>query len=425
MKKISLFFALMCASVAAMAAPVASGELYSTYQKQGDRFYKGDGEADLAADYFDWNVNYYIVACGDSMWLRVTTTEERNLNTGWQTQLRVWNASGTYDTQRCEIQVDEVGDTKNRYTASGKPILAKTAPDLNIHVFLNWENYCTTQTFGFNRASINNPISDSKAPVINPAEVTMAEVGDNLVFTFGAVTADDEYFYYVGDKDHNVGGISLTNKVTIPKPTVNDGVTYTFRCYAVDYNGNKSASKAFTLTMPFDPSVNLALNKPCEAGAVQNDNIAGRAVDGDATTFWTCFGQGEASNAWWIVDLGSVYTITKINLTFNDLWGNAYSIYASSNKSKWTAVAENVAAASQDSKSHEGLSVKARYFKVTSPNIAFGIKEFEAYGSGIIPTGIETVNDEHLTNGTKMLIDGQLVIIKNGVRYNAMGGIIR
>lgn len=423
MKKLSFLVALLCASVMGNAAPVSSGELFATYQKQGDRFYKGGSEADLTADYYDWDVNYYIVSCGDSMLLRVTTTEDRNLNQGWQTQLRVWNGAGTYDTQRCEIQTD-AGNEKNRYTAVGKHIVA-AVQDLKIHVFLDWESFCTTQTFEFNRASINNPIEDNVAPTINPEEVTMAEEEGKLVFTFGDVIADDEYFFYVADNEHHVGNVSLNNKVYITKPTVEDGTTYNFKCYAVDFNGNKSAYKEFALAMDFNPTIDLARNKHCTAGAVQNDNTADRAVNGNADNFWTCFGQGSDTDWWWCVDLGNAYDITQINIHFNDCWGT-YGIYSSKDNAVWTPVVENESSASNEAKSYSNLNFSGRYLKVVSAVSEIGIRAFEVFGTGVTQeTTTPIVDIYEPTKVRKMIENGQVIIIKNGVRYNVAGQVVR
>lgn len=419
MKKATSLFVLLCASVMGFAAPIASGELFATYQKQGDRFYKGGNEADLTADYYDWNVNYYIVSCGDSMLLRVTTTEDRNLNQGWQTQLRVWNGAGTYDTQRCEIQTD-AGNEKNRYTATGKNILA-TIQDLKVHVFLDWEGYCTTQTFEFNRASINNPIKDSAAPTIIPEEVTMAEEGDKLVFTFGEVAADEEFFFYVADNEHHIGGVSLTNRVYVTKPTVEDGTIYKFKCYAVDFNGNKSAYKEFTLEMNFDSATDLARNKHCTTGAVQDDNTADRAVNGNADNFWTCFGQGTKDDWWWCVDLGNVYNITQINIHFNDCWGT-YGIYTSNDNAVWNPVVENEPSASNETKNYSGLNFSGRYLKVISAVSQIGIREFEVFGTGVTEdTTTAVVNIAEPEKVMKHIENGMLIIEKNGVRYNVLG----
>ena len=380
-----LFFlaisSLMALNVWGDATP--SDELFATYQKHGDRFYKTSGaEATLSEDYYDWNVNYYIVACGDSMLLRATTTEERGFDmaAAWQTQLRVWTEG--FIGAKPEVQTD-LGDKNEKYSSKGYPISALSGDDLLVHFFLSWEGNCVTQTFDFNRASINNPIDDEEAPVINPSVIDTATVGDNLVFTFGEVTADDEYFYYVGDKDHNLGGISLSNKVYVPKPTLQDGTTYKFKCYAVDYNGNKSEYKEFSLTMPFNSSVDLARGKSCEASATQGANSADRAVNGNAENFWTSFDELEPEGGyWWKVDLGNAYDVTEIKINFNDCWGT-YSIYSSLDNANWTAVVENEPSATKQTKDYTSLNFAGRYLKVVSSVSQIGIKEFEVYASGL------------------------------------------
>ena len=418
MKKIFLFAAAMLAGLAVQAEPVVSGELFATFQKHGDTFYKGSGETNLEAEHFDWNINYYIVLCGDSMWLRATTTEDRTFNAGWQTQLRVWNASGTYDTQRSEVQTNEGGGTKNCFTSVGKDFVAKNADALKFHFFVDWEGNCTTQPYDFNRASVNNPIDDNVAPVIDPTKVTMEDVNGVLVFTFGEVTADDEYFFYVGDKDHNVGSVSLNNKVYITKPTVEDGTTYVFKCGAVDFNGNISETKEFTLEMPFDPAVDLALNKACKAGAVQNDNTADRAVNGNPDNFWTCFGQGEETDWWWSVDLGNAYKINQVTIHFNDAW-EAYSLLYSWDNETWKTVLENETAESNSTKDYNTLDFSARYLKVTSVGSHLGMAEQDQQ----TPTSV-VATDEHL-NVQKLIRNAELLILRDGEIYTVQGTLVR
>jgi len=366
---------------------VASNELFATYQKQGDTFYKGNTTIDAEPDGRDLDINYYIVSCGQTMLFRAKNPGEDIDFAGdaWATQLRVYNSSGI-GGEKLEIQACTVEDVHHHYTGDGcNNQFSVTTEDLQIHFFLNSNvegGYRRTETIPFNRASINNPTADNTAPIIDPNDVTMAEVDGKLVFSFGDVTADDEYFYYVADKDHNLGNISLTNTVSITKPTVQDGTTYKFKCYAVDYNGNKSAYKEFTLAMPFDPAVDLALNKKASAGAVQNDNTADRAVNGNADNFWTSFGQGTSADWWWKVDLGNAYDITRIKIHFNDCWGT-YSIYSSLDNSTWNAVKENEPSASNETKVYTSLNFAGRYLKVVSSASQIGIKEFEVYATGV------------------------------------------
>lgn len=364
---------------------VASNELFATYQKQGDTFYKGNTTIDAEPDGRDLDINYYIVSCGQTMLFRAKNPgEDINFGgAGWETQLRVYNDAGG---SQYEVQACTVVDTHHHYTGSGcQTQFTANTEDLQLHFFLSSNvdgGYRRTNTIDFNRASINNPIEDNTAPTIDPEEVTMVDADGTLTFTFGDATADDEFFYYVADKDHNIGNISLTNTVTITKPTVQDGTTYTFRCYAVDYNGNKSDYKEFTLAMPFDENLDLALNKHSTAGIYQDANTPDRAVNGNADNFWTSFGQGESSDWWWKVDLGNAYDITRIKIHFNDCWGT-YSIYSSLDNSNWTAVKENETSASNETKDYTSLNFAGRYLKVVSSASQIGIKEFEVYASGV------------------------------------------
>ncbi|MBR1878258.1 MAG: discoidin domain-containing protein [Paludibacteraceae bacterium] len=428
MKKISTLLIVLCASLMASAADaVPSGELFATYQKQGDTFYRGNTTIDEEnPDAKALGINYYIVSCGQTMLFRAVNPSE-DINFGgaaWEVQLRVYNSTGG---SQSEVQACSIVDQHHHFTGDGcQTHFSAVTEDLQIHFFLSSNiegGYRRTETIGFNRASINNPIEDAIAPTINPEEVMMTEEDGKLIFTFGDVTADDAYFYYVGDKDHSIGNISLTNTVTIDKPAVKDGTTYSFQCYAVDYNGNKSAGKAFTLEMPFDSAVDLAHNRPCTAGAVQNDNTADKAVNGNADNFWTSFGQGTAEDWWWKVDLTNAYDITDIIVHFNDCWG-AYGIYSSLDDAEWTAVVENETAESNSTKTYSSLQISGRYLKVVSSVSQIGIREFEVYGSGLadLHTAIDHVNGEGANSGwTKAIENGQVVIIRDGVRYTILG----
>lgn len=422
MKKLTLLTALIYASMFSFAAPVASGELFATYQKHGDIFYEGGNqEANVEATAHNWAIDYYIVSCGDSMLLRATTTEERNLNAGWQTQLRVW--TGAYNNGN-EIQTNAGGGTKNCYTSVCRKI-TPAAEDLKIHLFVDWSGYCVTQTFDFNRASINNPTTDNVAPVIDPAEVTMEEVDGVLVFTFGTVTADDEYFYYVGDKEHHVGSISLANKVYVLKPTVEDGTTYTFKCYAVDYNGNKSAYKEFTVSMPFDSNLDLAADKSCTAGYYNGGDVPGNAVNGK-NNHWGTYGISDYTQNWWQVDLNNAYKLSEIDVELE--FANTYKIEGSLDGSNWTEIIRTESAPSANVLvEYKDLTVSARYLKLTAlEEKMISIRHFKVYGTGLaeqISTDVEqAVNKPQVQ---RVLRDGQIYIIRDGEMYDVQGSRIR
>lgn len=427
MKKMYILAALMV-SMIANAAQVPSGELFATYQKQGDTFYRGNTTIDEEnPDAKDLDINYYIVSLGSTMLFRaVNPGEDINFDgAGWAVQLRVYNNEGGAGS---EVQACTVVDQHHHFTGEDcqTKINAKTE-DLQIHFFLSSNvdgGYRRTATIEYNRASINNPIDDAVAPVINAEEISMDEEDGDLVFTFGDVQADEPYFFYVADKDHNIGAISLSNKVVIAKPTVQDGTTYTFSCYAVDYNGNKSASRNFSLVMPFDPNVDLARDKTAKAGAVQNDNTPDKAVNGNPDNFWTCFGQGDESTSWWSVDLNNAYKINRIKIHFNDVW-EKFSILSSLDEQSWTPVLADQDAENNSTMDYS-VAITARYLKVQSAGVHLGIREFEVYGTGLDDsTSTEIISSDSRNNVQKILLNGQLYILRGDACYTLTGTELR
>lgn len=71
------------------------------------------------------------------------------------------------------------------------------------------------------------------------------------------------------------------------------------------------------------PSGNLALSQPCEAGYEPGNQaeISSKANDGDPNTQWVTYADQSSDVEWWIVDLGSKYSITAIDV----IWGDPYS----------------------------------------------------------------------------------------------------
>ena len=65
------------------------------------------------------------------------------------------------------------------------------------------------------------------------------------------------------------------------------------------------------------------------------------------------------------------------------------------------------------------------YFHLTSPSLAPSIKRARIVAPHNTPTDIELVGTESSLNTQKVLRDAQLIIIKNGVQYNAQGQIIK
>lgn len=368
------------------ATPIASGELFGTYQEHDALLYKNDDMTDPQ----QIGVDFYIATCGQKVMLRAISTGETTFGgAGWETQLRRVNADGA---SQQEIQTCTNVSNKNHYT-SGDCVreLNTTNEDIRFHFFVNGKypagvdgGYRKTTDFAFNRHSINNPIADAVAPVLDVENTTFVDNGDGTItITFGEVTADDEYFYYVADKDHNLGDISLDNTITLTKPNAQDGITYTLKAYAVDFNGNKSEAKEYSFTMPFDEELNLAENRPSYCGYQQQAGTgAEKANNTNLTDFWTCYG-GPVADAWWKVDLLDTYDLTYIEMLWNDATGT-YSILGSTDDINWASIVSGKAApASKGGTSTDEITVSARYIKMQFSSSNIGLKNVIIQGTGI------------------------------------------
>lgn len=411
--------ALMTAA-SMMAQAVPSNELFATYQVKDVTM-----TLENHTDPQQLGIDCYIATCGQTMMMRAISNGESKFgDAGWATQLRVETGG------RREIQACTVVNNKDHYTGAGcnhENQLLTTAENLEIHFFVAGEHpagiaggYRITDNFAFNRKSINTPIEDAVAPILNAENTTIVDNGADITITFGAVTADDQYFYYVGDKEHNLGTISFDNVITLAKPAAKNGISYTIRAYAVDFNGNMSEDyKEYSFTLDFDKDLNLALTGTPSEGIHQDANECGRAIDGNGDTFWTSFNTGEETDWWWAIDLGEVYDVNRVRILFNDNWGTD-EIKSSLDGEIWADYISGITNA-EGADQEFTKTTQARYFKVISSVSQIGIKEFEVYATGVskIETTVEAV--ETLSTTTKVIRNGQLIIVRDGVEYNAMG----
>ena len=74
------------------------------------------------------------------------------------------------------------------------------------------------------------------------------------------------------------------------------------------------------VSTPFDVTINLALNKTCEAGYDDGNpaEVAAKANDGENSSAWVTYGAHAAELDWWIVDLGQTYNLTNITALWAD-----------------------------------------------------------------------------------------------------------
>ena len=71
---------------------------------------------------------------------------------------------------------------------------------------------------------------------------------------------------------------------------------------------------------------NLALNKPATSSGIEGALVAGRAVDGNLGSRW---GSAWSDDQWLQVDLGNVYSVTRVVLKWESVYGKEYKIQTS------------------------------------------------------------------------------------------------
>ncbi|MBM6871575.1 discoidin domain-containing protein, partial [Pseudoflavonifractor phocaeensis] len=122
-------------------------------------------------------------------------------------------------------------------------------------------------------------------------------------------------------------------------------------------------------------SNNVALGKNASASSVQASSSAALAVDGDAATFWN---SGKMSPAWFQVDLGAVYSVSQISLSFawaspGDTGGipirHSFTLQSSLDGQSWTDIGSWSDRDQQDNTPNVtaavDVSASARYLRVS------------------------------------------------------------
>jgi hypothetical protein len=140
--------------------------------------------------------------------------------------------------------------------------------------------------------------------------------------------------------------------------------------------------------MHFDVSArpNLALFRPVVASSVGEDNPPGKALDGIGTTRWE---SQTTDTEWMYVDLGVVYSIDSVFVSWETAAGLDYAIEVANTPSVsetgWTTVAHVINGAQGEKRSITFTPVLARYVRLQGYKRAsifgYSIWEFEVYGN--------------------------------------------
>ena len=382
------------------AVPLPSNKGFGTYQGRVDLY---DWIGDYAGNNACGQVDLYVVTWGNDVLYKAKVVDNKfEDGTDWKCQLRTRNADlsdgireiwGKAIADDGATRYSEYGNTYNNHSG-----LVGYGETFNMwsYMVIAGCGARTMKTLTYTRDHINNPTSDNTAPTLSGA-ANVTPTADNVTIALPAVTSE-EVFYMIKDEAHNKQYISITPSFVLPKD--GSGITYTYSCYAVDFNGNMSAPLTAEVSMAFNATSNLALNKPCQAGFEAKDMEASKANDGNTGTRWASGGGNNPTDAWWYVDLGESYNLSTIEISWEGAYASDYVIMGSddyidpTNATAWqaatTLVAKNTAP-TVGNNTQEVYSVTgshARYIRLqanTLANNGWGCSfwEFRVFGTGV------------------------------------------
>lgn len=386
-----------------IAAAVPSNKGFGTFQGRLDLYNIVDGYAGTDAC---GQVDLYVVTWGNDMLYKAKLVNNQFIDnaTGWRCRLHTKNAELS-DGVRETWAIAATEDGTTRYTLYGNlnntQGLNGYGETFKVYSYMTVKNCApderTIETLTYTRDHINNPIADNTAPTLSGA-ANVTSTAENITIALPAVTSE-EVFYMIKDEAHNKQYISITPSFVLPQD--GSGVTYTYSCYAVDFNGNMSAPLTAEVSMAFNATSNLALNKPCQAGhSTNNDRLASKANDGDIISRWSSEQGNNPTDAWWYVDLGESYNLSTIEISWEGAYASDYVIMGSdeyidpANATAWqtaTTLVAKTTAPTVGNNTQEVYSVTgqhARYIRLqanTLANNAWGCSfyEFRVFGTGV------------------------------------------
>ena len=342
-------------------------------------------------------VSYRIVNIGTKLWAdyKITPavgTTIINAST-WAAQLRDFGVDGLgvrkemnletrpTTTEACiNTALNNAGDPNYYLLRTGEENLVQLQAFV-VFGSLAGDIFTSSQLIPYVPSTINNPITDAVAPVMNSAVAAID--GNNITITMSGSDDSNDFFYYIYDSGNNISQVSFTNSFSFPKSV---STLYALNVVAVDYNGNVSNVKTTYVETPFDKTVNLALNKAATAGAPATGNIASRAVDGNTGTFWQA---DVLANEWLSVNLGSNgFNLTKLQIVWESAYSKKFELYTSMDGTAWTLAktVDRTLASPNNYVEDIFFPYSAKYVKFVNITRAIpyatNIKEFRAFGMG-------------------------------------------
>lgn len=311
MKKFSFLVALMCASVFAIADPIAS-EYCGEVMKAGTN--------QEAA--FSWETTD-----DGSVVITISATQGEASATHFRgngitiSKIKVGESkedAATYFNHAC--------GGSNKVTLSLKD--PNNAPALGTKIYVDNQvvEYATSKdgnawpslTFEYTYGGVCSH-EQVLTRISLSASATFAKIGDGVTLTAVAL-----------DKMGEPMDVSIDLTVDpADAGSIVDNVYKPAKAAAATITA-KSGDISSSITVYGVPSDNLALNQPCVAGfePANQGEISSKANDGNVNTQWVDYAGKPLSQEWWYVDLGAKYTVTAINVVWGDPASTQYILQA-------------------------------------------------------------------------------------------------
>jgi len=239
---------------------------------------------------------------------------------------------------------------------------------------------------------------DYIAPVWNdPNCAITSAIGSTINMTLEATDSRDGAKYDfvinvsdgISDRDYKVSTTGVSNAITIADAEfISYCVSYTITAYCYDYVGNV-ATKEFNIIPSVPALTNLARGKTTAAGISENDDNGAFAVDGNTGNQWSgnASGRVDGVNQWMYVDLGKIYDLSSVKITWGaqeGSWPQDYELQASYNGTDFAPFVFRHAKDASRENTYSISGVSAQYVRVwankSGTNYGMCISELEVYG---------------------------------------------
>ncbi|MGB8450840.1 MAG: beta-1,3-glucanase family protein [Anaerocolumna sp.] len=316
------------------------------------------------------------------------------------------------------VNVVNTGGWQNWQTVTGTVNLAAGPQTIRVYVNtggwnFNWMNFTESTE------EEPEPVEQAATPVITPATGTYESPQE---VTITDLTPGAEIRYTTdGSTPAKTSGTLYTGEFTVSATT-----TVKAAAYKEGMDDSEVTVAVITITVP-SGSDNLALNKPASESSHEAAFAAAGAFDGNMDTRWS----SEFSDPQWLsVDLGSLKTINRVKLSWENAYARAYQIQILNNDGEWEDVYSTTTGDGQtDDISFE--PVDTRYVRMygTIRNTAYGYSlwEFEVYGAQEEASVVQTqesepdVDKDSVHKNTES--DGRTTAVTTGLTANLTTGL--